>query len=78
VGGYRDLLAYLVRRLLENGANSSFVAVAGDRNVPIDLARAAGCEARHLSKGQSARNSQIPLPLGNLSRPAEFARRRIR
>jgi RHH-type proline utilization regulon transcriptional repressor/proline dehydrogenase/delta 1-pyrroline-5-carboxylate dehydrogenase len=25
VGGYRDLLAYLVRRLLENGANSSFV-----------------------------------------------------
>ncbi len=26
VGGYRDLLAYLVRRLLENGANSSFVS----------------------------------------------------
>jgi RHH-type proline utilization regulon transcriptional repressor/proline dehydrogenase/delta 1-pyrroline-5-carboxylate dehydrogenase len=25
VGGYRELLAYLVRRLLENGANSSFV-----------------------------------------------------
>ena len=25
VGGYSDLLAYLVRRLLENGANSSFV-----------------------------------------------------
>ena len=25
VGGHRDLLAYLVRRLLENGANSSFV-----------------------------------------------------
>ena len=24
VGGHRDLLAYLVRRLLENGANSSF------------------------------------------------------
>ncbi len=30
VGGYRDLLAYLVRRLLENGANSSFVSVAAD------------------------------------------------
>src|SRR5580700_6366392 len=28
VGGHRDLLAYLVRRLLENGANSSFVSVA--------------------------------------------------
>ena len=25
VGAHRDLLAYLVRRLLENGANSSFV-----------------------------------------------------
>src|SRR5438045_2867476 len=28
VGSHRDLLAYLVRRLLENGANSSFVAIA--------------------------------------------------
>lgn len=36
VGGYRDLLAYLVRRLLENGANSSFVAQAGDPNVAVD------------------------------------------
>ena len=35
VGGHRDLLAYLVRRLLENGANSSFVSVAADPNVPI-------------------------------------------
>ncbi|HEY5071266.1 MAG TPA: bifunctional proline dehydrogenase/L-glutamate gamma-semialdehyde dehydrogenase PutA [Caulobacteraceae bacterium] len=31
VGGYRDLLAYLVRRLLENGANSSFVHQITDR-----------------------------------------------
>ena len=30
VGSHRDLLAYLVRRLLENGANSSFVALAAD------------------------------------------------
>ena len=35
VGGHRDLLAYLVRRLLENGANSSFVAKVGDPNVPV-------------------------------------------
>src|SRR5260221_7585150 len=35
VGSHRDLLAYLVRRLLENGANSSFVAVAADPNVPV-------------------------------------------
>ena len=37
VGNYRDLLAYLVRRLLENGANSSFVAALSDRSVPIQL-----------------------------------------
>ncbi|HLA19852.1 MAG TPA: bifunctional proline dehydrogenase/L-glutamate gamma-semialdehyde dehydrogenase PutA, partial [Pseudolabrys sp.] len=36
VGGHADLLAYLVRRLLENGANSSFVSVAADPNVPIE------------------------------------------
>ena len=34
VGSHRDLLAYLVRRLLENGANSSFVALAADDAVP--------------------------------------------
>jgi RHH-type proline utilization regulon transcriptional repressor/proline dehydrogenase/delta 1-pyrroline-5-carboxylate dehydrogenase len=33
VGGHRDLLAYLVRRLLENGANSSFVAQVHDETV---------------------------------------------
>src|SRR5882724_9774416 len=36
VGSHRDLLAYLVRRLLENGANSSFVAQAADNTVPSD------------------------------------------
>ncbi|MGC2115129.1 MAG: proline dehydrogenase family protein, partial [Pseudolabrys sp.] len=36
VGGYSDLLAYLVRRLLENGANSSFVSLAADPKVPIE------------------------------------------
>ncbi len=35
VGGHRDLLAYLVRRLLENGASTSFVAQAGDSAVPL-------------------------------------------
>jgi RHH-type proline utilization regulon transcriptional repressor/proline dehydrogenase/delta 1-pyrroline-5-carboxylate dehydrogenase len=35
VGDHRDLLAYLVRRLLENGANSSFVSVAADPSVAI-------------------------------------------
>jgi RHH-type proline utilization regulon transcriptional repressor/proline dehydrogenase/delta 1-pyrroline-5-carboxylate dehydrogenase len=67
VGGHRDLLAYLVRRLLENGANSSFVAVAADPGVPIatilkrpqDWIR----DARH------ARHPNIPLPR-DLYRPA--------
>jgi len=34
VGAHRDLLAYLVRRLLENGANSSFVHQIMDEDVP--------------------------------------------
>ena len=60
VGGYADLLAYLVRRLLENGANSSFVSVAADPAVPIETI---------LRRPQSwivdpshARHSHIPLP----------------
>jgi RHH-type proline utilization regulon transcriptional repressor/proline dehydrogenase/delta 1-pyrroline-5-carboxylate dehydrogenase len=35
VGAYRDLLAYLVRRLLENGANSSFVHQLADAGVSV-------------------------------------------
>ena len=34
VGAHRDLLAYLVRRLLENGANSSFVNQIVNEEVP--------------------------------------------
>ncbi|MDF7673391.1 bifunctional proline dehydrogenase/L-glutamate gamma-semialdehyde dehydrogenase PutA [Acetobacteraceae bacterium ESL0709] len=36
VGTYETLLAYLVRRLLENGANSSFVNLVGDHSVPLE------------------------------------------
>ena len=36
VGEHRDLLAYLVRRLLENGANSSFVHQLADPQVDVD------------------------------------------
>jgi RHH-type proline utilization regulon transcriptional repressor/proline dehydrogenase/delta 1-pyrroline-5-carboxylate dehydrogenase len=35
VGAHKDLLAYLVRRLLENGANSSFVHQLADESVPV-------------------------------------------
>jgi RHH-type proline utilization regulon transcriptional repressor/proline dehydrogenase/delta 1-pyrroline-5-carboxylate dehydrogenase len=37
VGAHRDLLAYLVRRLLENGANSSFVNQIVDTDVPPEV-----------------------------------------
>jgi len=37
VGEHRDLLAYLVRRLLENGANSSFVHQLADPSVNADM-----------------------------------------
>ncbi len=36
VGAHRDLLAYLVRRLLENGANSSFVNQVVDETIPSE------------------------------------------
>src|SRR6202050_4363283 len=66
VGGHRDLLAYLVRRLLENGANSSFVSVAADESVPIaDILRRP--QSRIAGPGQ-ARNKKIPLPC-DLYRP---------
>jgi RHH-type proline utilization regulon transcriptional repressor/proline dehydrogenase/delta 1-pyrroline-5-carboxylate dehydrogenase len=37
VGSHTSLLAYLVRRLLENGANSSFVNQLGDTAVPLNI-----------------------------------------
>src|SRR4029077_21275314 len=36
VGSHEDLLAYLVRRLLENGANTSFVNRIVDERLPIE------------------------------------------
>jgi len=60
VGGHRDLLAYLVRRLLENGANSSFVSVAADPSVPIE--RILRRPRERIAGAQAARNRRIPLP----------------
>ncbi|CAA7623567.1 Bifunctional proline dehydrogenase/pyrroline-5-carboxylate dehydrogenase [Candidatus Terasakiella magnetica] len=37
VGAHQDLLPYLVRRLLENGANTSFVNRMADDEIPADL-----------------------------------------
>lgn len=36
IGAHKDLLAYLIRRLLENGANSSFVHQIMNPNIPIE------------------------------------------
>jgi RHH-type proline utilization regulon transcriptional repressor/proline dehydrogenase/delta 1-pyrroline-5-carboxylate dehydrogenase len=36
VGVHEDLLAYLVRRLLENGANGGFVAAVADHTIPLE------------------------------------------
>jgi len=60
VGGHRDLLAYLVRRLLENGANSSFVSVAADPAIPISaiLER----PQNQIGDVLHARHAKIPLP----------------
>jgi RHH-type proline utilization regulon transcriptional repressor/proline dehydrogenase/delta 1-pyrroline-5-carboxylate dehydrogenase len=60
VGGHADLLAYLVRRLLENGANSSFVALAGDKSVPV--AQVIERPGRIVKEPGAARHPDIPLP----------------
>jgi RHH-type transcriptional regulator, proline utilization regulon repressor / proline dehydrogenase / delta 1-pyrroline-5-carboxylate dehydrogenase len=60
VGGHRDLLAYLVRRLLENGANSSFVSAAADLGVPIASLLKRPQEA--IGNPPQARHRSIPLP----------------
>lgn len=60
VGNHRDLLPYLVRRLLENGANSSFVNRFLDARVPPqDLLRDPVNEARAHPDG---RHRDIPRP----------------
>jgi len=46
VGPYRDLLPYLVRRLLENGASASFVQQLASRSVPVAEIIADPAEAR--------------------------------
>ncbi|HTI86610.1 MAG TPA: bifunctional proline dehydrogenase/L-glutamate gamma-semialdehyde dehydrogenase PutA [Alphaproteobacteria bacterium] len=60
VGVHRDLLAYLVRRLLENGANTSFVHRVSDPNVPMSLLIADPTEA--VARVHGAPHPHIPLP----------------
>src|SRR5579885_1865704 len=60
VGCHEDLLAYLVRRLLENGANTSFVNRIVDEAQPIDAIIADPVTA--LAKAASKPHPAIPLP----------------
>ena len=60
VGPHKDLLAYLVRRLLENGANTSFVNRFMDEKVPVDeVVRDPVAELEHL---ETAQNPLLPDP----------------
>ncbi|WP_417580155.1 trifunctional transcriptional regulator/proline dehydrogenase/L-glutamate gamma-semialdehyde dehydrogenase [Pelagibacterium sp.] len=62
VGSHETLLAYLVRRLLENGANSSFVNQIADEDVPIDRLIADPVEVARQISPVGAPHDQIDLP----------------
>ncbi len=63
VGSHQTLLAYLVRRLLENGANSSFVNQIVDENVPIDSLIADPFASSRKLDGQAHPNIALPPQL---------------
>ena len=61
VGEHKDLLAYLVRRLLENGANTSFVNRFMDEQVPVlDIVRDPITELERLD---SYAHPRLPVPV---------------
>ncbi len=60
VGGHEDLLAYLVRRLLENGANTSFVNRIADDAAPVAAIIADPVEKAAALAPKA--NPLIPLP----------------
>ena len=61
VGSHEDLLAYLVRRLLENGANSSFVNRLSDDHVPVE--EIVADPVTRIASAMQKRHPGIPLPL---------------
>jgi len=61
VGEHKDLLAYLVRRLLENGANTSFVNRFMDEQVPVaEIVRDPIAELERLD---SYAHPRLPVPI---------------
>ena len=65
VGSHEDLLAYLVRRLLENGANTSFVNRLADDEASVDVLIAD--PVAQLAKETPLRNPRLPLPRNMLA-----------
>ena len=63
VGAHRDLLAYLVRRLLENGANSSFVNQIVDESLPPETVATDPLEALEASGVTAASDIRSPEAL---------------
>ena len=61
VGAHKDLLPYLVRRLLENGANSSFVNRFMDKKCPVD--EVITDVQADVERSGRRRHSAIPLPV---------------
>src|SRR5690554_2740647 len=60
VGAHKDLLPYLVRRLLENGANTSFVHKLVDPETPV--AELTEHPLQTMLKHENFANNKIPLP----------------
>lgn len=63
VGTHATLLAYLVRRLLENGANSSFVHQLVDKNVPVEKLVTPPWKLYQNSLGEPNKHVNQPLDL---------------
>ena len=74
VGGHKDLLAYLVRRLLENGANSSFVNRMADADVPVS--ELTGDPVAELAALRAQAQPGDPAARRDLPRPREQRRGR--
>ena len=75
VGSHKTLLAYLVRRLLENGANSSFVSQLVDENVSMD--DLAADPVTRIEQGHSSTSSHSPAARPVRRRTQKFIRHRF-
>ncbi|SDV48538.1 trifunctional transcriptional regulator/proline dehydrogenase/L-glutamate gamma-semialdehyde dehydrogenase [Chitinasiproducens palmae] len=62
VGTHETLLAYLVRRLLENGANTSFVNRIADTSIPVEALIASPIDEAARITPPGAPHPKIPLP----------------